>query len=479
MTATAASMPIRRSAGIHLCNFRGFRSAHLELRALTMLMGPNNAGKSSFIHSLVALHQVHISRTGVPRLDLIRHPIDLGSANDLRFSCNDGAAAGEITVSFSFDIEGRSSGVTFGFGSPDYATSGLELTSVVLSDMVDRDAVAETVAVSTIDLQTQPISAAPLAVAATQPADAPAITALRRISSEIWTSEVGSLRVGFKGLVPAFLNDPGMGRPHVADLVAAEFAGRLLDGIRYLAADRPHPRRVYAVHTDDGLGAGGENVAAYLRSHANDIVSYCYVPHAPCNLADAVRAIDEPFSMRTASLIDALGEWMLRIGLAERIEVTTVPNGITMSAGVCGLLRNVADLGYGVAQVIPIVVAGLALKEHETLVVENPESQLHPRAQAGLADFLWGLAMSGRRVIVESHGEAMFHRLRLRAALHPQLCRDLGVWCFDGPTANGALQEPRQVDLLAKEVDWPENFLMEAVAEETSIRQAHAARRTR
>ncbi len=45
---------------IRLQNFKGFKDAKLELKPLTVILGPNSAGKSSFGQALVALSKSHL-----------------------------------------------------------------------------------------------------------------------------------------------------------------------------------------------------------------------------------------------------------------------------------------------------------------------------------------------------------------------------------------------------------------------------------
>src|ERR1700738_3104621 len=77
---------------IRLLNFRGFQDARIELKPLTVLLGPNSAGKSAFGHALAAMAHVHklysstpqASLTPPPGADVDTWPVDLGETSDLR-----------------------------------------------------------------------------------------------------------------------------------------------------------------------------------------------------------------------------------------------------------------------------------------------------------------------------------------------------------------------------------------------------------
>ena len=77
---------------------------------------------------------------------------------------------------------------------------------------------------------------------------------------------------------------------------------------------------------------------------------------------------------------------------------------------------TIADVGFGVSQLLPILVLGIRSDESSLLLLEQPEIHLHPKLQANLADFLLTLAEQGRRLIVETHSDHFINRLRRRIA---------------------------------------------------------------
>src|SRR5260221_2210916 len=131
--------------------------------------------------------------------------------------------------------------------------------------------------------------------------------------------------------------------------------------------------------------------------------------------------------------------------------------------------RDITELGFGVSQVAPILVAGLLQRPGSLFVVDLPEAHLHPRPQGPLADFFCSLALSGRYSLVETHSEMFFQRLRLRAALDPELGKMIAVYFIDAPR-EGRCSIPRAVGLdVEQELRWPEGFLNESWEEETKL----------
>ena len=70
------------------------------------------------------------------------------------------------------------------------------------------------------------------------------------------------------------------------------------------------------------------------------------------------------------------------------------------------------NVGFGLTQVLPIIVAALAAKEGDLLLIENPEVHLHPAGQALMGQFLAEVAAAGVQVLVESHSDHLLNGIR-------------------------------------------------------------------
>jgi predicted ATPase len=120
-------------------------------------------------------------------------------------------------------------------------------------------------------------------------------------------------------------------------------------------------------------------------------------------------------------LLRNVNKWLLRLGLDGPIEIRTYPTvdaifemrlvgNRTPRDGV-----NVADVGFGVSQVLPLVVQSVS-QENRLLLVEQPEIHLHPALQAELADLvISGIGPKrGNQYIIETHSEHLLLRLMRR-----------------------------------------------------------------
>jgi predicted ATPase len=80
-----------------------------------------------------------------------------------------------------------------------------------------------------------------------------------------------------------------------------------------------------------------------------------------------------------------------------------------------GVARNITNVGYGVSQVLPIIIETIARQNETWFAMQQPEVHLHPRAQAALGDFLYKSNLKeGQKFIIETHSDYTIDRYRLR-----------------------------------------------------------------
>ena len=87
---------------------------------------------------------------------------------------------------------------------------------------------------------------------------------------------------------------------------------------------------------------------------------------------------------------------------------------------------NIADVGFGVSQVLPVLVALIAAEPGRLVYLEQPELHLHPRAQVALAQVLADAAKRGVRVVAETHSSLLLLGIQTLVAekdLPPELVK--------------------------------------------------------
>ena len=98
-----------------------------------------------------------------------------------------------------------------------------------------------------------------------------------------------------------------------------------------------------------------------------------------------------------------------------------------------GPRRNLIDVGYGVSQALPLVVELFRADGPYTFLIQQPEVHLHPSAQAALGSLFCESVASGRQLIVETHSEYIVDRVRMdirdrQTALKPD---DVSILFFE------------------------------------------------
>jgi AAA15 family ATPase/GTPase len=80
-----------------------------------------------------------------------------------------------------------------------------------------------------------------------------------------------------------------------------------------------------------------------------------------------------------------------------------------------GVLVGITDVGFGISQVLPIIVQSMTAKE-KTMIIEQPELHLHPAHQAELGDLFVNAALGEQKntFIIETHSEHLILRLLRR-----------------------------------------------------------------
>jgi hypothetical protein len=141
-----------------------------------------------------------------------------------------------------------------------------------------------------------------------------------------------------------------------------------------------------------------------------------------------------------ASYVDApalknrgLKKQLSELGLGD-LRVSRIERGAyTIELEKGGVYRHLADLGYGYTQLIPLLLEAYVNEQwFATLMLEEPEANLHPNLQSRLADVLHGMAKSKRRLLIETHSEYLIRRLQYLVARGEVNPSDVVIYYF-GP----------------------------------------------
>ena len=181
---------------------------------------------------------------------------------------------------------------------------------------------------------------------------------------------------------------------------------------------RSSPRRIY---DPPNLGADPEGA---------------YIPLFLARLHETVR--DEWLRLKQA--IERFG---LDAGLFDEIDVRRLgdteggPFQLQVrkfAQGRKGPRRNIADVGYGVSQVLPVVTELLRKDIPSLFLLQQPEVHLHPRAQAALGSLFCEVAAHRRtQLVIETHSDHLLNRVRMdtRDKTTKLASEDVSILYFD------------------------------------------------
>jgi predicted ATPase len=134
-------------------------------------------------------------------------------------------------------------------------------------------------------------------------------------------------------------------------------------------------------------------------------------------------------------------------------------------------LVNIADVGFGVSQTLPVLVALHMARSGQLVYLEQPEIHLHPNAQFAMAQVLADAADRGSRIVVETHSALLLlgiQTLVAEARLAPEMVKLHWFKRIDGTTRI----ESADLDEAGTFGDWPEDFAGIALAAESRFLDA-------
>jgi len=450
---------------LKLNNFKIWRSTgQMQLAPLTLVFGTNSSGKSSLIQSLLLLRQTVKSQD--PNLDL-----NFGNPDS-----NDSVVLGQFAdvlcrhAAATEAVKAKQIGIEFGWRASDAGAGGGTFTARY-----------------------------------TQGSGGSADLAYLRIgnASRGFTAQLG--KHGAYKLLPENARYWSRQSPafkpqrsfSFSDAAAQELGANAecvlsvgpillteLARVIYLGPLRRLAQRDYVWNgrTPGSIGDdGGRAVDALIASGV-------------ANQDAARRGLPEPSA---AALFNGTAQWLKAMGLADDLQVRQLgkssryellvvnrfeaPNpkaAVTGEPATTMLVEasNLKDVGVGVSQVLPVIVAALFAERGSIVLVEEPESHLHPLAQTQLAEMLAAVSRErGVQFIVETHSEHLLRRMQTLVSRETVKTEDLRMYFVEREGREAKLQK-LDVDVFGTIRPWPEHFFGDSTGEAREQAKARAER---
>ncbi len=240
------------------------------------------------------------------------------------------------------------------------------------------------------------------------------------------------------------------GKPFETALFTSQF--------QYLSADRISPKATYevsdyAVNQSRSLGIRGEYTAHFLAVNGGEIITIEAFQHPDAN---------------NKTLSSNLDAWMSEITPGTKVNARFIPEINQASlhyqfASSTELTQSFRpeNVGFGLTYVLPVVLAVLASKPGDLLIIENPESHLHPGGQSLMGKLVSLASKNGVQIFVETHSDHFFNGIRNAVKSGDIECNSVNVFYLSRTTdtaTHAANIDEISLDENGKVGYWPPGF---------------------
>ena len=421
---------------LRIKNFKSLAdTGNLEMKPLTILVGPNSSGKSALFKALLALKQTAESRDLQSPLVVNGDYVKLGSYRDFIYGHD---------LRRMFCIEAR-----LGGDSPFTATLREELSTFYKTPQYKNQTSQKTLPSSSesigFEVGFQYNKGNQQVQVKTVAATDGSLNLLRATRDRRGIYEVKTpLSKGDFELNKFYLLKPDVssfhsdqGKSELEGMMSAflaetllispfgDFVQGLLSSIRYLGPLRAAPERFYIAggETPQDVGLAGERAVDVLRMQSLLVGS------------------------ESKELMSRVGEWLKRFGFSLEVKFSKASSSVYEVLFVdpnTNIPINIADVGFGASQVLPVIVQGFYSPPGSTFLIEQPEIHLHPKAQATLGDLLVDLSKQDKQdkqAIVETHSEHIINRVQLRIADETIDRSDVAIYYFESTEQGTQIRE--------------------------------------
>ncbi|WP_424359661.1 AAA family ATPase [Methanocella sp. MCL-LM] len=134
-------------------------------------------------------------------------------------------------------------------------------------------------------------------------------------------------------------------------------------------------------------------------------------PRFPGTIDNYVASIINSWKLANDPRLSKLNEWLSDLSLTSKIDTNKVTDTqveilvhrLSTDSDDEKDMVNIADVGFGIGQTLPVLVALLIAEKDQLVYIEQPEVHLHPKAQYNMANIIVEAANRGVKVVIETH----------------------------------------------------------------------------
>jgi predicted ATPase len=233
----------------------------------------------------------------------------------------------------------------------------------------------------------------------------------------------------------------------------------------YLNALRITPAQTFPVSThhiqhENSLGINGEYSIHYLYENQREDIKIEALAHPETK--EAVGKL---------SLLNQVDLWMSYISPGVKLtpdsmmdyEVSSIKYSFEGAHTESKPFKSI-NVGFGITYALPIVLAILKANPGDLVILENPESHIHPRGQAYMGELFAKASAAGLQLIVETHSDHILNGIRVAAKRKQIDANDVGIFFFerdpDSDEHYTQITEPF-LDQDGRISNWPKHFFDE------------------
>lgn len=244
------------------------------------------------------------------------------------------------------------------------------------------------------------------------------------------------------------------------------------NNFQYLKADRISPTTIHqknhsAVVTYNNIGDMGEFAVDFLETKGSERIKFknCIHPKTQQSTNNQNEIIKDD------KLLNQVNLWLSEISPNVSIKTTAISSNAvkleyqfaqpTYGTSNAFMPENV---GFGISYALPVITALLAARENELLIIENPESHIHPRGQAELGKLIALVAQNNVQIIVETHSDHILNGIRVAVKEKDIAKENVVAFYFNKvvePTEQYSHITDIQIDKNGELSDYPKDMLDE------------------
>lgn len=408
----------------------------LEIRPLTIIAGANSSGKSSVMQPLLLLKQTLASPSDSESLQIAGPNVAFTNYKQMLYQCaGKKKAAKNISIGFTLGLEKHSHKVNLSYSLTD---AGLQLDRQVVETSSDKE-------------NSTKIDLAPGNLSDSMLSDLPGhLQKLLHSLGEGQRARYTFQAKPSRGLMELLLahKEHGGARYRMGNfmLAADEATREMLLNIIHIPGLRGNPERDYPLRKTKGPRFDGhfQDYVAGIIAHWKDTPLGKY---KLAHLSQVLQTLGLTWKVEARTLDDT------------RVEIVVGRLKKAKQGGAKDVV-NIADVGFGVSQILPALVATIVAEDNQMVYLEQPEIHLHPRAQKNLASILAEAAKNKKCLVVETHSSILIRGIQTLVA-KGELPAELVKLHWFSQDENTGATKVNSADLDeygAFGADWPEDF---------------------